>query len=612
MKQRLLLLIAFLSISFGAFSQVNWTNVGNGLQQRLVNGKLEYRFLKSSGYGAPFGVSDSLLKKADVSGVKFTGDISAPKIHSGDSLFVMNRTLTILGTSITAGTGISSTSTIDSSYANILSKKIGMRLNNRGRSGRFLQQTLPNDSSGYSVRNSIPNYTEGSVYVIELQPNDAGKDSLVYKPSIHRSQLVEIIDVAKTKGYPISRIWFANMAYYNNPATDNYPNNPQRHDQYSLVEKQVCDSIGINFYDAYYTFTKTKLNPDSVHPTNAGHAEIAANFYAEMVSKGIVPYDISNTVGIDHGNRDVLNNLNVRGNFQVDGFVYGNLIGSVGATFQSTTSRADNYFAKQYLLSNTIPIAGLASVNIESINSTVTGTIGGGQQSTIRLLNKENTANSGSDILWSGYYNGTSTYPMGSIGIKKVNGAGTGSSNVWADIIFRNTSSTSAYNTEKMRLNYLGNLLIGTTTDIGKKLTVNGIVNASGTPVSANDLIRKTDLDAAISAVPTNFIQNQTATPQSGGFNVTATTFHQGGIQTNEFVRYMRGSYGVDIQSPASLSNYYTQLLQALNGTLALTVQPGDIEITDATKGIILKSPNGTRWRVTVGDTGVLTTTSIP
>lgn len=117
---------------------------------------------------------------------------------------------------------------------------------------------------------------------------------------------------------------------------------------------------------------------------------------------------------------------------------------------------------------------------------------------------------------------------------------------------------------------------------------------------------------ATAAFVNANSIQNQTATPQSGGFNVTATTFHQGGIQTNEFVRYMRGSYGVDIQSPASLSTYYTQLLQALNGTLALTVQPGDIEITDATKGIILKSPNGTRWRVTVGDTGVLTTTSIP
>lgn len=36
-----------------------------------------------------------------------------------------------------------------------------------------------------------------------------------------------------------------------------------------------------------------------------------------------------------------------------------------------------------------------------------------------------------------------------------------------------------------------------------------------------------------------------------------------------------------------------------------------DIEITDATRGIILKSPDGSRWRVKIGDDGVLTTTEI-
>lgn len=37
----------------------------------------------------------------------------------------------------------------------------------------------------------------------------------------------------------------------------------------------------------------------------------------------------------------------------------------------------------------------------------------------------------------------------------------------------------------------------------------------------------------------------------------------------------------------------------------------GDIEITDATKGIILRSPDGSRFRVTVGDDGALITTGI-
>jgi hypothetical protein len=36
-----------------------------------------------------------------------------------------------------------------------------------------------------------------------------------------------------------------------------------------------------------------------------------------------------------------------------------------------------------------------------------------------------------------------------------------------------------------------------------------------------------------------------------------------------------------------------------------------DIEVTDSTKGIILKSPNGTRYRVTVSDLGILSTASL-
>lgn len=36
-----------------------------------------------------------------------------------------------------------------------------------------------------------------------------------------------------------------------------------------------------------------------------------------------------------------------------------------------------------------------------------------------------------------------------------------------------------------------------------------------------------------------------------------------------------------------------------------------DIEITDATRGLILRSPDGTRWRVTIDNAGTLTRTSL-
>jgi len=46
-------------------------------------------------------------------------------------------------------------------------------------------------------------------------------------------------------------------------------------------------------------------------------------------------------------------------------------------------------------------------------------------------------------------------------------------------------------------------------------------------------------------------------------------------------------------------------------GTVALTQQAVDYEVTDATKGVIMKSPNGSRWRLTIDDSGSLIRTII-
>jgi hypothetical protein len=42
------------------------------------------------------------------------------------------------------------------------------------------------------------------------------------------------------------------------------------------------------------------------------------------------------------------------------------------------------------------------------------------------------------------------------------------------------------------------------------------------------------------------------------------------------------------------------------SGTIALTQQAADYEVTESTNGIILKSPNNTRWRLTINDDGTL------
>lgn len=46
-------------------------------------------------------------------------------------------------------------------------------------------------------------------------------------------------------------------------------------------------------------------------------------------------------------------------------------------------------------------------------------------------------------------------------------------------------------------------------------------------------------------------------------------------------------------------------------GTLALTQQATDYEVTDATKGVILKSPNNSRWRITIDNDGNLSSTKL-
>lgn len=68
---------------------------------------------------------------------------------------------------------------------------------------------------------------------------------------------------------------------------------------------------------------------------------------------------------------------------------------------------------------------------------------------------------------------------------------------------------------------------------------------------------------------------------------------------------------------PLTIQSQYTNFatgsvgIGTTNTTSRLTVN-GDIEITDSTKGAILTAPNGSRWRITVSNTGVLSTTSIP
>jgi len=91
----------------------------------------------------------------------------------------------------------------------------------------------------------------------------------------------------------------------------------------------------------------------------------------------------------------------------------------------------------------------------------------------------------------------------------------------------------------------------------------------------------------------------------------------QGGTGVGRNLRFSVGNAGLTlVNSSGNIGVGTTTPNERLtvSGNISATgtiTNNNDIEVTDLTKGVILKSPNGTRFRVTVGDDGALTTTAI-
>lgn len=79
---------------------------------------------------------------------------------------------------------------------------------------------------------------------------------------------------------------------------------------------------------------------------------------------------------------------------------------------------------------------------------------------------------------------------------------------------------------------------------------------------------------------------------------------------------------GAQSSTPASPASGRRKLFLNADGELCYLTNTGvvervgsvgssDIEITDATKGVILRAPDGGRWRLTIDSTGILNTTRL-
>ena len=119
------------------------------------------------------------------------------------------------------------------------------------------------------------------------------------------------------------------------------------------------------------------------------------------------------------------------------------------------------------------------------------------------------------------------------------------------------------------------------------------------------------------------FLAGQNAEIFDAGNNVgirslAATTFFlQTGEGLNGSSNYIKSRNGDSFTIGTSNTERLTILtggnvgIGTTNPTSKLQVKDGDIEVETIASGVILKSPNGTRYRITCGDDGALITTAI-
>ncbi len=209
--------------------------------------------------------------------------------------------------------------------------------------------------------------------------------------------------------------------------------------------------------------------------------------------------------------------------------------------------------------------------------------------------------------------------PSGSASVQIKASTGNNSSVDFADpddnnvgqILYRHADDSMSFDTndnEKMRITSAGNVGIGTTSPLAD-LTVTTSMSSSRTSILYLD-VDGTNADggggeiifstSATSGDLNNYNAKITGTRVAGdggdselGFWTTLVTDNVASQQ--RMVITKEGNVGIGTTSPAS----------------KLEVDGGDVEVSDSLNGLILKSPDGTRYRVTVANGGTLSVAAV-
>ena len=141
------------------------------------------------------------------------------------------------------------------------------------------------------------------------------------------------------------------------------------------------------------------------------------------------------------------------------------------------------------------------------------------------------------------------------------------------------TSTNTQQNATRLKITSNGNVGIGTTSP-GSKLEVNGSIDAGGDGYLINGM---------------GWALKNSGVLTLGDWDGQEFSTRIMDNNSSEVLRVTDGKVGIGTISPSS----------------KLEVDGGDIEVDDSASGLILKSPDGTRYRITVANGGTLSVTAV-
>jgi lysophospholipase L1-like esterase len=202
------------------------------------------------------------------------------------------RTHVFFGDSITLGVGASDDA---HRWSSLYCAAKGDIEENHAVSGQPLQNSTPLNPTGApnfrdSANGLIPtcHIGHGKLF-LSFGTNDVGLNLGNFTTANYKQQLIDVINIAISRGWPLRSIVVESPSYYEQSGRDGYVGlygvtvaaDLARHEAHVLAASQACLETGVVFDDSY-AYMKNNggsslLRPDGLHPNDAGHVVKAAH-----------------------------------------------------------------------------------------------------------------------------------------------------------------------------------------------------------------------------------------------------------------------------------------------------------------------------------------------